>query len=527
MKTRLKIVSALLFNAAMGVVTATLVGIPSFIGAAVAVFIAVMAGCFMPQGSLCAGVFTEIWTGELVKKLKAGLTATWLDGLPDYSAKAENDVIHLIDVGGDPDVLVNNTTYPIPIQDLKDGDIAISLDKYQTKATRVSDDELYACSYDKIASHKERHGDAILVTKFKKAAHALSPQKDTVMTPVIMTTGENDNGRRRITTKDIIRLKDRFDKMEVPTEGRRLVLCSDHVNDLLASDQKFKDQYYNYTTGKVANMYGFEVYEYVSCPLFNSKGEKKVFGEAAAQDDRQASFAFYTKRMFKAAGSTKMYYSEAKTNPLTQESLVNFRHHYIVLPKKQEAIGAIVSANFVPQIAVDETELAFPVEGETKQVSVNASSDFGFTTPEGFQVVKQGTILLVTAADNSNGTAAKAGEITLTLAEDATKTVSIKVSQPFPEKISVDPAELAFAAAGEAKQVTVSATSDYTYNEVEGFTVEKKDGSLTVTASDNSASDTPREGTLTLTLSSDKTKTASVKLSQPGKTSTQPNQPKK
>ena len=52
---------------------------------------------------------------------------------------------------------------------------------------------------------------------------------------------------------------------------------------------------------------------------------------------------FYVPRMFRAQGSTKMYYSAAATSPQTQESLVNFRHYYIVLPKKQEAIGAIYS----------------------------------------------------------------------------------------------------------------------------------------------------------------------------------------
>ena len=59
--------------------------------------------------------------------------------------------------------------------------------------------------------------------------------------------------------------------------------------------------------------------------------------------DLKGSFAFYRPRMFRAQGSTKMYYSEARTSPQTQESLVNFRHYYIVLPKKMEAIGAIYS----------------------------------------------------------------------------------------------------------------------------------------------------------------------------------------
>lgn len=430
MKTGLNLFSRLLINAMLGLILAVTVGVPASVGAATVVGVSVLSGNFMPVGSAYAGVFTEIWTGELVKKLRAGITATWLDGIPDYSDKAENDIIHLIDVGGDPDVLINNTTYPIPIQDLDDKDIAINLDKYQTKATRVKDDELYTCSYDKIESHKERHGDSILVNKFKKAIHALAPQKHTPLTPVILTTGENDNGRRRITIKDIIALKDKFDKMEVPTDGRRLVLCTDHVNDLLLVDQKFKDQYYNYTSGKIANLYGFEVYEYVSCPFFTTNGAKKKFGEAATEGTYQASVAFYTKRMFKASGSTKMYYSEAATSPQTQENLVNFRHYYIVLPKKQEAIGAIVSASYVPEISATPEEITFPAGGGTKQIAVSASSDYAYTEPEGFKIIKQDKILLVTALDNSTGEAAKEGIITLTLAEDVTKTATITLSQP-------------------------------------------------------------------------------------------------
>lgn len=430
MRTKLNFISRLLLNAMMGLILAVTLGVPAAAGAATAVGIVAFAGEFMPKGAMNAGVFTEIWTGELIKKLRAGTVATWLDGLPDYSDKAENDVIHLIDVGADPEVLINNTTYPIPYQEIEDADVAIKLDKYQTKVTRVTDDELYASSYDKMNSVKERHGHSILETKFKKAAHALAPQKDTAKTPVVLTTGKNDNGRRRITLQDIIALKSRFDKMEVPTNGRRLVLCTDHVNDLLLLDQHFKDQYHNYTTGKIANMYGFEIYEFVNNPYYTTGGVKKEFNKPVADGTYQASFAFYTEQMFKANGSTKMYYTEAVNNPTMQESTMNFRHYFIVLPKKQEAIGAIVSSAYVPEISATPETLAFPAKGGTKEVAVSASSDYAYTEPEGFKVIKQDKVLLVTALDNTAGAAAKESTITLTLAEDVTKTATVTLTQP-------------------------------------------------------------------------------------------------
>ena len=343
MKKGLKFVTGMMFNILMGMVLAVCVGVDVDWGAGVGAVLPVLLGGFMPVG-LCAGVYTEVWTGKLVKDLKKGLEASFLNGIPDYSSKVDNEVIHLVDVAGEVDVLINNTTYPIPIQNLEDGDIPIGLDKFQTKATRVTDDQLYALSYDKFAADIERHRDAIARNKYIKAAHALAPYSDTKKTPVVKTSGEKDSaGRMKMTVKDIVALKRGFDNLGVPMEGRVLVLCPDHVNDLLEAEQSFKEQFYNYTSGKILNMYGFEVYTYECCPYYSKTGVKKGWSDVPEATDYQASFAFYRPRMFRAEGSTKMYYSDAATSPQTQESLVNFRHYYIVLPTKQEAIGAIYS----------------------------------------------------------------------------------------------------------------------------------------------------------------------------------------
>ena len=360
MKSLMKFMTGMLFNVVMGVVLASFIGVDAAYGAASGAVLPMALGCFMPGGALMEGVFTEVWTGELVKKLNAGLQATFLNGIPDYSTNVNNEVIHLVDVGGDPDVLVNNTTYPIPIQDLKDGDIAIGLDKFQTKASRLTDDELYAISYDKFGSVVERHRESIVTVKYKKFALALAPYSHTAKTPVIQTSGEKDTatGRKKITPKDIIALKRAFDNMEVPEDGRVLVLCPDHVNDLLELDQSFKDKYYNYTSGKLMNMYGFEVYTFVNAPYFNKNGVKLAYNAVPTATDHKGSFAFYRPRMFRAQGSTKMYYSEAATNPQTQENLVNFRNYDIVLPKKMEAIGAIYSWDGTTEQSKDQTAAA-------------------------------------------------------------------------------------------------------------------------------------------------------------------------
>lgn len=339
--------TAVLVNCLTGAVFAHSVGIDPLAGAGVMNAVAAVAGNLIPQGALGAGVYTEVWTGELVKYLRAGLEATWLDGIPDQSSVVENDVIHLVDVGVDPDVLVNNTTYPIPLQALDDQDIAISLDKFQTKVTPITDDELYAISYDKMARVKESHGNAIKDAKFAKAAHAMCANSDTAKTPVLATTGARDpeTGRLKLVPADLIRMKKAMDNLGIPVTGRRLVLCNDHVNDLLAVDQNFKEQYnIDRNNGTVGRLYGFDIYEFANNPLYTTAGVKKAVGATAGTGEFQCSFAFYVQRVFKATGSTKMYYSPANTDPEYQRNKINFRHMFICMPKKQDAGVVIMSA---------------------------------------------------------------------------------------------------------------------------------------------------------------------------------------
>ena len=132
MKTMGKIVmllTALLFNTLTGAVCASVLGFSPAAGAVGMNAVAAFMG-MAPQSAsiLREGVYTEIWTGELVKVLRAGLEGTWLSGIPDQSSIVNNDVIHLVEVGVDPDVLINNKTYPIDVQALEDKDIAIKLE---------------------------------------------------------------------------------------------------------------------------------------------------------------------------------------------------------------------------------------------------------------------------------------------------------------------------------------------------------------------------------------------------------------
>ncbi len=359
MKKFITILCAILFNCVAGAFLGTAADISPVIGAIGMNAVGAAAGIIGLPDGLRAGVLKELWTGEMIKHLRAGLIGTWLDGVPDMSSVVANDVIHLVDVGADPDVLVNNTTYPLDVQSLPDGDKAISLDKFETKPTAITDDELYAISYDKMARVRESHANAIKEKQFAKAAHALCANSDTALTPVIATTGEADaaTGRRKFTKADLLAAKAAMDKLGVPADSRRLVLCPEHVIDIMGWSEQFEKQYsLDNANGKIGRLFGFDVYEFSNNPYYTAAGVKKALGSTASAGEFQCSFAFYVPRVFKATGSMKMYYSASENSPEYHRSLVNFLQRFIVLPKKEDA-GVVIRSGYlsgaVPTISGD------------------------------------------------------------------------------------------------------------------------------------------------------------------------------
>ncbi len=298
-----------------------------------------------------AGLYKEVWTGELVKRMDAAVEASFLNLIPSYdryvqsSRNGENQVIHLVDVGAVPEVLINNITYPIGYQELPDGDIPFSLDKYQTKATPVTEDELRYVTYDKIGEVNRAHKSAILATKYAKAVHALAPLEHTAKTPVLLSSGKAVNGRKRVSFEDIIDLGEAFGAAGVPNDGKRiLVLSPEHLSDLLKEDKDLYKSYVNTKAGTLQSLfYGFNVYTYTEMPSYTlATKTKTAFGQIPTSAETKASIAFYAPDMFRAQGTTKLYHDKPDTQH--QRHAINYRHYYLVSPKKYRAIGALLSA---------------------------------------------------------------------------------------------------------------------------------------------------------------------------------------
>ena len=307
------------------------------------------------KGVLNDGLYPELWTGELLNKFR--FDKQWLSLIPRRDELVKSNTIHLVDVGVDPNVLINNITYPIAKAQRTDYDIALTLDKFDTENTRITRDELYNLPYDKPGSVLNQHRLALEDKTATKSAHSLAPisgkaDGSTPNTPIVVTSGAADgrpNARKKLTPLDVILAKEALDALDIPGQDRVLLLDYQHLNDLLNLDEFFRQQWINMPEGKLmTQMYGFTIGQNFRPPVYTFAAgvyTKAAFGAASVPaTDQRASLFFYAPRAIQAVGTAEMFYRDASLDPENRETALGFRIYQMCLQQKAQGFGAIVAA---------------------------------------------------------------------------------------------------------------------------------------------------------------------------------------
>lgn len=282
----------------------------------------------------------EVWVNQLTQNFYPD--SSFLNYVKDFSELVDNNAINMADVGVDPDVLVNNTTYPIRVVQRVDKPIRIELDLFETENTLVRQPETIEYSYNQLESVLMGHRNKLRARTAEKAAHAFAPQKDTQFTPVITTTGDIIRGRRRLSIEDILALKECFDNANIPFEDRFLILNPSHLSDLILFDVKAFKDLTDIVEGIPKRFAGFSILQTSATPRYNAISlEKVAFTDEAAETDTFCSFAFQKEEVMKADGDVFMYANE--NDPKERGTIVGFDKRFIALPIRNKALGAIIS----------------------------------------------------------------------------------------------------------------------------------------------------------------------------------------
>lgn len=285
----------------------------------------------------------EIWLDQLMNNFYP--EASFLNFVKDFSPLVEHDKIHLAEVGVDPKVLINNTTYPISVSQRTDKALEVELDLFETENTLIREPNAVELAYDKLESVLYGHKQSLRTTTAKKAAHAFAPQEDTEFTPIITTSGDdNGEGYKRLALKDILSLKRRYDDLDIPQDQRFLVLNPRHTEDLILQDLKSFKDITDFVNGKPKRLAGFNILEFTKNPKYDKNTMTKLpFEVEDNTNSTYCSFSFFSEEVMKADGNVKMY--ATLHDPKERATIVGFDKRFIALPIRNKGIGAIVTAS--------------------------------------------------------------------------------------------------------------------------------------------------------------------------------------
>jgi len=261
--------------------------------------------------------------------------SSFLNELTDMDEFSRYNKINLSEVGADPEVVENNTTWPLTPAQRTDEGIEIPLATFDTKPTHVTNVEELETNYKKAESVLKQHVDTLRTKCSESAAYNIAPASHTAETPVLKTTGANrGDGTKALRYEDITELSLAFDNAEFPQEGRVIVLCPEHKTDLKNANMKL---YKAMMTDKEID--GFKIYTFTRNAKYNpATGEKLPKG---ALTGNKSSFAFCKSGVMRSMGDKTAKAEERFAD--YRGWLLGAQIRFVALPFRAKCVASIYS----------------------------------------------------------------------------------------------------------------------------------------------------------------------------------------
>lgn len=280
-----------------------------------------------------AGVFKEIFTAIILSLFYPN--GAWLNELTSMDHMVEYNTINLSQVGADPEVVENNSIWPLVPTQRTDAGIQIPLATFDTKPTHITNVEEMETAYNKAESVATQHANVLRTKASKSAAFNIAPASHTATTPVLKTTGaDRGDGQKMLTYDDITELALAFDNADIPEEGRIIVLSPQHKQDLKRQDIKLYKQMME------DNMIDrFKIYTFTGNPKYDTAtGEKMPYGSATGA---VTSIVFAKSEVMRAMGTIE---GEPEKRWADYRGwLLGFQMRFVAMPFRSFGVGAIYS----------------------------------------------------------------------------------------------------------------------------------------------------------------------------------------
>ena len=232
----------------------------------------------------------------------------------------------------------------------------VEWDQLDTTPSSYTAGELRAMAYDKEASIRVAHTDSFRIGVRRYALNKLAPKQNVNdKMPVIRTTGESFNGRKRMTYADLNTFL--FEKIPVLNLSAKdqmyFILNDEHKADLIhdrANTSNYRDLEIDPNTGELRRFFNLKFFENTETPLYNGAGVLKSLGSTKVEGDQSSSVFLYAPNTVYHIESVMSILSDMKTDTRSKNPKSEYRtHSYGLCDKRQEhGFGAIISGNPTP-----------------------------------------------------------------------------------------------------------------------------------------------------------------------------------
>jgi len=248
---------------------------------------------------------------------------------------------------------VNNTATFTPSK-MYGEKVFVEWEKYDTTPTSVDDAEIRYLAYDKRAEVRTRHMEKMKEGLLKHTLHKLCPDDATnAKMPVMRTTGEVTNGRKRATFKDLAEYLAKVKSIgDLDPSQLYIALCPEHVTDLVIDKDAAvyfakREVYFDAISGNLRSFMGFKFVEPMFSNAFDAAGNKKPKGAVLTTGDQNASTLIYAPNtVYHIEGIKVLYKSETQdTRNADPTSEIRLQAYGLIDRIEDYGMGALISAN--------------------------------------------------------------------------------------------------------------------------------------------------------------------------------------
>lgn len=271
-------------------------------------------------------------------------------GRPNPSA-IDKDGIRFNKLINNVDFVVNATQDFTP-KKMEGQKTLVEWDKLDTTPTEYTDVELRAMAFDKESALRVKHTETFKIGVKNYAIHKLAPKQHSAgKMPVIRTTGEVFDGRKRLTYADLNKfLFEDLVKLNLPNKQAFYMALSDEHKADLIHDRGSTNNYRDLEVGKdgeLKRFYNLKFFENTETPLYTGAGVLKSLGAVKQSQDQVSSIFFYAPNTVYHIEAVQALSKPMKQDTRGKDPKSELRlHTYGLCDKIQEhGFGAIVSAN--------------------------------------------------------------------------------------------------------------------------------------------------------------------------------------